>query len=47
LHNIHTEVGWSILFYGFGAALLIALIGSAIAAGLIAKVRPSEVMRAD
>ena len=47
LHDIHAEVGWSILLYGFGAALLIAVIGSAIAAGLIAKVRPSEVMRAE
>jgi putative ABC transport system permease protein len=47
LHNIHAEVGWSILLYGFGAAILIAIIGSAIAAGLIAKVRPSEVMRAE
>jgi putative ABC transport system permease protein len=47
IKNIHAEIGWSILVYGFGAALLIAIIGSAIAAGLIAKVRPSEVMRAD
>jgi putative ABC transport system permease protein len=47
IHNIHTEIGWSILAYGFGAAILIALIGSALAAGLIAKVRPSEVMRAE
>jgi putative ABC transport system permease protein len=47
IKNIHAEIGWSILVYGFGAAILIAVIGSAIAAGLIAKVRPSEVMRAD
>ncbi len=47
LKNIHTEVGWSILLYGFSAAVLIAIVGSALAAGLIAKVRPSEVMRAD
>jgi putative ABC transport system permease protein len=47
IKDIHTEIGWSILAYGLGAAVLIALIGSAIAAGLIAKVRPSEVMRAD
>jgi putative ABC transport system permease protein len=47
IKNIHAEIGWSILIYGFGAAILIAIIGSAIAAGLIAKVRPSEVMRAD
>jgi putative ABC transport system permease protein len=47
VRDIHAEVGWSILLYGFGAAILIALIGSAIAAGLIAKIRPSEVMRAE
>jgi putative ABC transport system permease protein len=47
IKDIHAEIGWSILVYGLGAAVLIALIGSATAAGLIAKVRPSEVMRAD
>lgn len=45
--DLHAEVGISILFYGIGAAILIALIGSALAAGLIAKVRPSEVMRTE
>ncbi|HVO86347.1 MAG TPA: FtsX-like permease family protein [Candidatus Binatia bacterium] len=44
--NIHAAVGWSILVYGLAAALLIALIGSAIASWSIAKVRPAEVMRA-
>ena len=51
LHNnlttIHAAVGWSILLYGLGAALLIALIGSGIASYFIAKVRPAEVMRAE
>lgn len=47
IKNIHSQIGWSILVYGFGAAVLIALIGSAIAAGLIASIRPSEVMRAE
>lgn len=45
LSNIKTQVGWSILLDGFGAAVLIALVGSALAAGMIAKVRPSEVLR--
>ncbi|HUD10622.1 MAG TPA: FtsX-like permease family protein [Candidatus Saccharimonadales bacterium] len=45
--NIHAEVGWSILLYGFGAAVLIAIVGSALASVLIAKVRPAEVMRAE
>lgn len=45
--DIHATVGWSILAYGLGAAILIAIIGSAVAALLIAKVRPAEVMRAE
>lgn len=45
--DLHAEVGISILFYGVGAAILIALAGSALAAGMIAKVRPSEVMRTE
>jgi putative ABC transport system permease protein len=47
LKNIHATVGWSILLYGLGAAIVIALIGSAIASGLIAKIRPAEVMRVE
>ncbi|HSW74613.1 MAG TPA: FtsX-like permease family protein [Candidatus Saccharimonadales bacterium] len=45
--NIHAEIGWSIILYGLGAAILIALFGSALAATLIAKVRPSQVMRTE
>ncbi len=45
--DIHAVVGWSILVYGLLAALLIAIAGSAVAALLIAKVRPAEVMRAE
>lgn len=45
--NIQASVGWDILAYGIGAALLIAMIGSALPAYLISRVRPSEVMRAD
>ncbi len=45
--NIKAQVGPSILLQGFGAAVLIAVLGSALAAGMIAKVRPSTIMRAD
>jgi putative ABC transport system permease protein len=45
--NLKANVDASILLYGFGSALLIAAIGSTAAAGLIAKVRPAEVMRAE
>lgn len=47
IKNIKAEIGWGILLDGFGAAVFIAAIGSALAAGMIAKVRPSQVMRAD
>lgn len=47
LDNIQAEIGWGILLDGFGAAVFIAVVGSAIAAGMIAEVRPAQVMRAD
>ena len=47
ISNIKAQIGLSILAYGFGAAVLIAILGSGFSAGLIAKVRPSNVMRAD
>jgi putative ABC transport system permease protein len=45
--NVQASVGTSILAYGFGAAMIIAIIGSALPALLISKVRPAEVMRAE
>jgi len=45
--NIKTNVGLPLLGEGLGAAFLIAVIGSAIPAWLIAKVRPAEVMRGE
>lgn len=45
--NITATVGWEIILYGIGAALLIAIIGSALASTFISKVRPAEVMRAE
>jgi putative ABC transport system permease protein len=47
LKNVKAVVGWSVLAYGLVAALVIALAGSAMAALLIAKIRPAEVMRAE
>jgi putative ABC transport system permease protein len=47
LTSIHGAVGWSIILYGLGAAIVIALAGSSLASFFIAKVRPAEVMRAD
>lgn len=45
--NIHASVGWDIILYGLGAAMVIALTGSAIVSWFIAKVRPAEVMRSE
>ncbi|HUC95374.1 MAG TPA: FtsX-like permease family protein [Candidatus Saccharimonadia bacterium] len=43
--SIHTAVGWNIIIYGILAALVIAIVGSAVASFIIAKIRPAEVMR--
>jgi putative ABC transport system permease protein len=46
-NNIQANVGLDIVGYGVAAALAIAIIGSALPAFLISKVRPAEVMRAE
>jgi putative ABC transport system permease protein len=45
--NVTATVGWDIILYGLGVAVLIAIIGSALASFFIAKIRPAEVMRAE
>jgi len=45
--NVSANVGWDIILYGLLAAIVIAVIGSAIASYFISKVRPAEVMRAE
>lgn len=47
IRNVKTSVGLSIIGYGILTAFAIAIIGSAIPAFLISKVRPAEVMRAE
>lgn len=47
ISDIHAVIGWQIVLYGLGAALIIAVVGSAVASFFIAKVRPAEVMRAE
>jgi putative ABC transport system permease protein len=47
IRNVETSVGPQIIAEGIAAALIIAIIGSAIPAFLISKVRPAEVMRAE
>jgi len=47
LNNLHAVVGIDILLYGLSAALIIAVVGSAVPSFLISKIRPAEVMRAE
>jgi putative ABC transport system permease protein len=47
LQSLHAVIGYDVLLYGLAATFLIAVIGSALPAFLIAKVRPAEVMRGE
>ncbi len=47
INTLHAVVGYDVLLYGLAAALLIAIIGSALPAFAIAKIRPAEVMRGE
>lgn len=47
LNNLHAVVGWDIILYGLGAAIVIAILGSAIPTFIISKVRPAEVLRSE
>lgn len=45
--NIHAAIGWTIILDGLAAAIIIAIVGSALASFFIAKIRPAEVMRVE
>jgi putative ABC transport system permease protein len=45
--QVAANVGWKTVVYGLFAAIVIAVVGSAIPAWLIAKVRPAEVLRGE
>lgn len=47
VQNISATLDWTIILYGLGAAILIAVIGSLLTSFFIAKVRPAEVMRTE
>ncbi len=47
LTDVQSSVGLETTFYGVGATLLIAILGSAIPALLISKVKPAEAMRSE
>lgn len=45
IRNIQSSVGTDTLLYGLGATLLIAILGSALPAFMISKVKPADAMR--
>lgn len=47
IKNLSAVVDWHIILYGLGAAIAIAIIGSAMPATIIAKIRPVEAMRGE
>jgi len=47
LTALHTSVGWSTLIYAFVFAIVIAALGSSVAAGTIVRIRPAEVLRSE
>jgi putative ABC transport system permease protein len=47
LKDIHAVIGWRLLLDGLAAAVIIALVGSAMASVLISRIRPAEVMRGE
>jgi putative ABC transport system permease protein len=47
LLNLQSTVDYHIALYGLGAAILIAILGSAVPAYITAKIRPAEVLRSE
>ena len=47
IRSVTAVVSYDIILYGLLAALIIAILGSAIPAFFIAKIRPAEVMRSE
>lgn len=47
VRDISAQLDWTIILYGLGVAILIAVVGSLLTSFFIAKVRPAEVMRTE
>lgn len=45
--QVHAAAGWSTLLFALVAALVIAAVGSTVAAGTIVRIRPAEVLRSE
>jgi putative ABC transport system permease protein len=47
LTDINAQVGWAVILEGVAAALVVAILASAAAAWMIARIRPAEVLRSE
>ncbi len=47
LTQVHTSAGWSTLIFALIAAIVIAALGSTVAAATIIRIRPAEVLRSE
>ncbi len=47
VREVQASVGWQVIVLGIFSAFLVAVVGSAVPAYLISKIRPAEVMRAE
>lgn len=47
VRDISAQLDWSIILYGLGVAIIIAIVGSLLTSFFIAKIRPAEVMRTE
>jgi putative ABC transport system permease protein len=45
--QLQTQVGWEVILFGFGAAVLIALVSSTLAAFFISRIKPAVVLRSE
>jgi len=45
--QVHAAVGWSTLLFAFIAAIVVAIVGSAVATATILRIRPAEVLRSE
>lgn len=45
IQDLHSVVNFELVLFGIGAALVVAIIGSALPTWLIAKIRPADVLR--
>jgi putative ABC transport system permease protein len=47
LTDINAQAGWGVVFEGLAAAVVVAILASAVPAWMIGRVRPAEVLRSE